>query len=487
MAAFSADNTRHAAVAGQFYPDDPEQLAYLTDNYIASAKPSKTRGTLVACLAPHAGFVFSGPVAGYTYRALQGQDVDTAILIGLCHGYPLRGASIYPRGFFETPLGKVPINEALAKKIMDRSSLIEDIPAAHAGEHSLETQLPFLQRIFKKITIVPLLIGNPSLKICKEIGLAIAAAVKQERVIVIASSDMSHFPSYADAVRLDKQAIMSILTLKPEQLDSNIDRLMNEGAGNVSCVMCGAGANETTMYAAQALGADSAALLKYANSGDTAGSKDRVVGYASVIFTKSRKEESAMTQENVVFSIQPENQKILLQIARKSIAAFIKEKKMPRVSAREDSELQGLAAVFVTLTKDNGNLRGCIGTTEARYPLIDAVNQLAVSAAFQDPRFSPVAESELPDIHIEISVLSPLKQIQSSDEITPGVHGVVVERNGNAGLFLPQVWEHFPNDKEAFMGELCSQKAGLPRDSWKKDKTIKIYTFTVFAFEEVKK
>lgn len=180
------------------------------------------------------------------------------------------------------------------------------------------------------------------------------------------------------------------------------------------------------------------------------------------------------------FSVAPKHQKMLLGLARAAIARHIAGEK-GSLPLPDDPFLSEPAAVFVTLTTD-GRLRGCIGTTEPSEGLAVAVRRMAVAAATEDYRFSPVTAAELRDIHIEISVLSPMKRVSSPDEIREGVHGVVVRRGARGGLFLPQVWEHFSTKKE-FMDELCSQKTGLAPDAWTSPGTD-LYIFTVFAFEE---
>jgi AmmeMemoRadiSam system protein A len=180
------------------------------------------------------------------------------------------------------------------------------------------------------------------------------------------------------------------------------------------------------------------------------------------------------------FSVSEKNRQELLKIARQSIADYLKTEKLTDFNVT-DPALKTPAAVFVTLTV-HGNLRGCIGTTDAREPLFEAVSHMAVAAAVEDYRFPPVTLDELNTIRLEISVLSPMEPVQSADEIKQNVHGVVVKRDGRAGLFLPQVWEHFTS-KDEFMDELCSQKAGLEPDAWKEPGTG-LYVFTVFAFEE---
>jgi hypothetical protein len=242
------------------------------------------------------------------------------------------------------------------------------------------------------------------------------------------------------------------------------------------------------MYAAKELGADKAQILHYENSGDVTGDRTRVVGYGAAAFYKkgtaleSGKNKSKTEKKMSGFDISEKNQKELLKVARLSIENNLKTKQYSNYKT-SDPELLTPAAVFVTLTI-NGNLRGCIGTTEPHAPLYEAVNQLAVAAAVEDYRFAPLTLNELAKTRIEISVLSPLTKVASADEIKEGVNGVVVRRGGKSGLFLPQVWEQIPK-KEEFLNELCWQKAGLEPAAWK-DPQTELYTFTVFAFEEPK-
>jgi AmmeMemoRadiSam system protein A len=248
----------------------------------------------------------------------------------------------------------------------------------------------------------------------------------------------------------------------------------------------------TTLYACKKLGGDKVEILKYANSGDTPyGEKDRVVGYCAVGIFRSkdigREGETSMKDrganvEEEKFYLPEEVQKELLRIARESISTALDGKEVSYEPKYE--ELNRSAAVFVTLRK-RGQLRGCIGTTVPQEPLYKAVIHMAREAAFSDPRFPPVGKSELKDIEIEISVLSPLKLVSSADEIIPKVHGVYIRQGFRGGLYLPQVWEETGWTKEEFLNSLCAHKAGLPENAWK-SKNTQIYVFTVFSFEEKK-
>ncbi len=284
-----------------------------------------------------------------------------------------------------------------------------------------------------------------------------------------------------------------------------IDALLLQGIPELHCIFCAEGALFTTLYAVKKLGANEVKILRYANSGDvSAGTKNRVVGYAAVSFIKSaqphpdvslgkemrEREEKKMKTDGVItpFKLSPEAQKELLTLARESIENSLTDYSSSvadstrRMDRLQNPELKNLGAVFVTLRK-KGQLRGCIGTTMARRAIYEEVGEMACAAAFQDYRFSPVKKEELKEIKIEISVLSPLEKVKSAEEIKPKMHGVYLRQENYAGLFLPQVWEETGWNKEEFLSNLASHKAGLAQDAWK-DSATQLYIFTVFSFEE---
>lgn len=485
-----ADDIRPAAVAGQFYPADKTELISMVDGFLAEAVPPSIAGRPIALMAPHAGYMFSGKTAGIAHRLLAGSGITTVVLLGNSHHFRLSKAAVYPAGSFATPLGNVAVNKTLTDALIARSTLFEADTRPHGPEHSLEVQLPFLQRTLRDFTIVPILFSDLSLDQCKVTGEAIAAALKEngldKQAIIIASSDMSHYPSWANANMTDSAALKALASFDPPQLRQSINKLMAGSVPNLECVFCGPDALSIAMYAARSLGATRAVVLAHTTSADSSGDRGRVVGYGAAAFIDPKqkytpakmpsKEKTSMK----AFSVSEANQKQLLALARESIAGYLKDKKLPDLKT-SDPELAAPAAVFVTLTRD-GNLRGCIGTTTPQAPLGRAVSEMAVAAATEDYRFSPLTTAELADIRIEISVLSPMSRVRSATEIKEKVHGVVVRSATRSGLFLPQVWEHFTR-KEDFLDELCSQKAGLPPDAWK-DPSTELYVFTVFAFEE---
>lgn len=477
----AADEIRKPVVAGAFYTADPKELVQQVDGFINDAPKKEIKGEIIALLAPHAGYEYSGKIAGYAYKTVYGLKFDTIILVGLSHRVLVDGAAIYPKGKFETPLGLIDIDKDLSDELMLETDKIKAMLKAHQFEHSIEVQLPFLQRAFKDFKIVPMVMNEPSFENIEKISDAIANTVKRskKKVLIIASSDMSHFPDYEDANYIDKRALEVI-----EQFDVNAflayeAKAMQEGIDNLECVLCGDAALSAVMSSAKKLGADKAVILGYANSGDATGDKSRVVGYGAVAFIKSneKKEDPAMFDPN---ALDEASKKELLVMAREAIREKLDAGSLSRKPAPDKFKLNG--AVFVTLT-ENGELRGCIGQTQAIMPLGDAVRQMAVESAFGDPRFRALTKDEFDKIKIEISILSPLKRVKDAGEITLPIHGVVVRRGFNSGLFLPQVAEETGWSKEEFLDALCAHKAGLPKDAWRDPKT-ELYIFTVLKFSE---
>jgi len=474
---------REPAVAGQFYPADKNQLSMMLDDFFSKTKKQDIQGEIIGLVSPHAGYVFSAQTAAWVFKQIEGKDIDTVILVGSSHNFGITGAAVWSGGDFSTPLGKIKIDEETAKKLVDSASFIKYNNSVHNPEHSLEVQLPFLQKVISNFKIVPILINDNEYS--QKTAEAIAQAVKGKRVILVASSDMTHYPDKKDAETIDKDILKTMERFDTDELIKCDAKWMSKGVENLHCTLCGLTAVTTVMAASKMLGCDTAKIIHYSNSSDSQyGDSSRVVGYGGVVFIKSsrKKKQGAQAAEEKEFSLTKESQKELLKIARGSIEGYLSTGKIPSFDTK-NPELLNNGAVFVTLEK-NHNLRGCIGTTEPRMPLHKAVSQLAVAAAVEDTRFNPVTKEELKEINIEISVLSPLKKINSPDEIVEGKHGVVVKKGFRSGLFLPQVWEH-PQlaNKEAFLSELCWQKAGLEPDAWKKG-DVNLYIFTVFAFKE---
>ena len=494
---------RKPAVAGKFYSDEKIKLSNEIEKYLARVPGLKVPGEVVAVVVPHAGYIFSGQVAAYAYKIIEDSPRKIAILIGPSHHFRYDGISVFPRGIYETPLGQVTIDEELAAGFINSSDKVRYNQPAHYSEHSLEVQLPFLQKIWgNEFRIVPILLGRHSREIVKVLKKVILDNLPGESFILIASSDMSHYHNYEEAVAIDKESLRLVKNFDIQGLYAKIE--------DGQCEWCGAGALLAVMEVARELGADKAKILKYANSGDTAPpwlrNKERVVGYSAIVFYREEKTEKKKKEEKKL--LDREEQKKLLEIARVSIENALQRtpleitghsaeriadrkklnaKRYPLTAKTEFSDindnLKELGGVFVTLNK-RGRLRGCIGFPEAVLPLYQAVSQAAVSAALKDYRFPPVTQKELSDIEIEISALSPLEKISDVEEIEVGRHGLVIRKGIYSGLLLPQVPVEYEWDRAEFLERIC-EKAGLPRGAWRGN--VELYTFTAQVFHEEEK
>jgi AmmeMemoRadiSam system protein B/AmmeMemoRadiSam system protein A len=483
---------RAPVVAGAFYPDDADLLARQVDRFLDNVPPESLPGLPVGLVVPHAGYVFSGQVAAYAFQSVRERHIGTVILVGCSHRARYPGASIYPRGAYRTPLGTVPIDETLAGDLISRVEGLRYVPEAHQAEHSLEVELPFLQRTHDRFRIVPVLLGSQStLEELESLARAIADAVAgRDDVLLVASTDLSHYPGYEDAGRVDRETLDLISQYRPgELLDYERDRC-REGIPGLQCAMCGPQAVVVVMMAARMMGADEACILHYANSGDVpAGDHDRVVGYGAVAlcdrdipFPAGPPDEGGETQEaEQGGQLNEAEQRQLLAVARASIAAGLQgwAYRPPRtVPAR----LQEHRGAFVTLN-ERGRLRGCIGQFQPGEGLVETVAQMAQAAAFHDTRFTPLSSEELPEVEIEISVLSPLREISSIEEIELGTHGIWITHDGRSGCYLPQVADQTGWSRQEFVEHCCRDKAHLPPDAYLQ-KGTRLYVFTAQVFEE---
>ena len=261
---------RKPAVAGSWYPGTASALTTAVDGHLAATRRDLA-GDLVALVAPHAGLMYSGPVAAHAYRLLRDRTFDVAVLVGPSHFVGFDGVSIVAAGGFETPLGVSPIDAACAQSLRDASSIIREHPAAHAREHSLEMQLPFVQRLAPTLPIVPLVMGHQTAKTAHALGNALVKALEGRRALLVASTDLSHYHDAATARALDTVVIECVSRLDADGLQHALD--LQPGHA------CGGGPTVAVMRAAQQLGARDALVLDYADSGDVSGDKSAVVGY----------------------------------------------------------------------------------------------------------------------------------------------------------------------------------------------------------------
>lgn len=477
-----AQKIKEPNVSGQFYDADPGRLLKHINSFLSQAQVTPSDKNIQILISPHAGYVYSGPVAAYSYKAISQKSYKTVVIIAVSHYYGFDGAAVWPEGGFRTPLGVVEVDSDFANKLLAADPKFVSKPQAFEQEHSLEVQIPFLQAVLKDFKIVPVIMGQTSFATVQRLADVLDSLISaREDVLVVASSDMSHYHSGDVAKEMDQSTLKMI-----EQMDL---QGFWEQCSLHQKEMCGFVPVTTVMLLAQKRGLKPE-VLRYANSGDVVGDYSRVVGYGSVIFYKEagtpdvKKDENLKTKNQEIPALSEEQKKALLVIARTTVTQYVRDRKVfePKTS---DPRLQADEGAFVTLRK-KGALRGCIGNIVGRGPLYLTVRDMAIAASSEDPRFNPVTASELGDIDLEVSVLSKPRRATSPEEIQMGVHGVIVRRGFNQGVFLPQVATETGWTREQFLSNLCSHKAGLAADAWKDPQTIlEIFSAEVFSENDV--
>ncbi len=476
--AADAQSVRQAGVAGGFYPADAKTLSAMIDDMLAHAASSQPpiNDPILAVVAPHAGYQFSGPVAAYTYAALKGRKFSRVVVIAPSHYEAFDFTSVYDGDAYATPLGTVPVDKAFAKQLVQMSPTIKfssrgHTPTKEGAEHALEVELPWLQRVLGDFELVPIVMGDQSYENSRALGVALAKLIRgnNKDTLIVASSDLSHYHPYDEAVKIDHKTLGALQAWDYFSMSRNFGARIWEACGGAPIV--------AAMIAAERMGANQAVVLKYANSGDITGDHARVVGYSADVFLKT---PSGKTQEPQ-FSLNGHEKNELLTLARKSVEYAVREKKPYEPTASASEVLNQERGAFVTLRK-SGELRGCIGYTSAAKPLYMTVRDTATLAALRDTRFQPVAASELAQIDYEVSVLSPLRRVLDIRQIKVGQHGLLMKNGANEGLLLPQVPVDEKWDRQRFLEETCA-KAGMHPGCWK-DENTDIFMFTAVVFGE---
>jgi hypothetical protein len=463
-----ATDVKQPNVAGAFYPDNKAELSQTIDNFLVEVNPALQKGEIFGLISPHAGYGYSGQVAAYSYKLIQAKPYKTVVVIGTSHYYPLRGISIYPEGIFRTPLGDLEIDKEFTQKLLYKDKEIIFEPQAFLKEHSVEVQLPFLQRVLSDFKIVPIVMGDCSWEICQKFAALLAQAIGSRKdVLVVASTDMCHSYDYQETEARDNLTLSYLKNMDAQGLYT--------GLTSNELQLCGGMGVVSLFILSRSLGHNSLTVLKYTNSAEVTQRKIKglwTVGYTSCVIDQEKGETMLLNKEQ---------RAKLLAIARKSIEHYLKTgKKME--ATESDPVLSEKMGAFVTL-HEKGELRGCIGNLIGNQPLYLTIRDMAVEAAVGDPRFLPVQLAELKDIEIEISALSPLEKVDSADKIVLGRHGVLIRKGFQSGVFLPQVATETGWSKEEFLSSLCAHKAGLAPDAWK-DKSTEIYIFTAEVFSE---
>ncbi|MEE4190725.1 MAG: AmmeMemoRadiSam system protein B [Halieaceae bacterium] len=459
-------SVRQAAVAGRFYPADPSILQREVDALLAAAQPSDHSGQTKALVVPHAGHIYSGPVAADAYRLLQEsqQPPTRVILLGPAHRVAFKGIASSSAAAFRTPLGDIPVDRDALARIADLPG-VHCRDAAHAPEHSLEVHLPFLQRSLGQFQLLPLVVGDAP---TEQVAAVIEALWGGPETLLVISSDLSHFLDYDRARARDANTARRIEALATD--------LHGEEA-------CGCRPLNGLLSVLKARGL-SIRRLAMNNSGDTAGDRDRVVGYGAWCVTEAdapAPDDEDSNDESLGLAQRQQ----LLHAARLAIGHTLAGQGNLDIRMQQyDSALHVERASFVTLNLE-GSLRGCIGSLTATRPLLVDVLHNATAAAFRDRRFKPLTAGEYTQMELHISVLSPARPLAVSsraellERLTPGVHGLVLSEAGKRAAYLPSVWAKLP-DPDHFLGELRA-KAGLPREGWSADTKVSIYTTEEFS------
>jgi hypothetical protein len=474
--AASPQKVRQAGVAGGFYPADPKVLSAMIDDLLAHASPPPIKDPILAVVAPHAGYQYSGPVAAYTYAALKGRKYSRVVVIAPSHFEAFDFTSVYEGDAYSTPLGTVQVDKAFARQLAKMSSTMRLSSQGHdatsaGAEHAIEVELPWLQRVLGDFQLVPVVMGDQSYENSRALGVALAKLIQGGDTLILASSDLSHYHPYDEAVKIDHKTLHALEAWDYFSMSRNFEARIWEACGGAPIV--------AAMIAAERMGANQALVLKYANSGDVTGDHSRVVGYSADVFVKAQSGKVVETP----FSLNEQEKNELLALARKSVEHAVEEKEAYEPTASTSEALTQERGAFVTL-RESGALRGCIGYTSAIKPLYMTVRDTATLAALRDPRFQPVAASELSQLDYEISVLSPLRRVLDVQQIMIGQHGLLMKNGAFEGLLLPQVPVEEKWDRQKFLEQTCA-KAGMSFGCWK-DEDTDIFMFTAVVFGEHK-
>ncbi|MFH1279027.1 MAG: AmmeMemoRadiSam system protein B [Candidatus Eisenbacteria bacterium] len=479
---------RPPAVAGSFYPDDAGMLRRAIRFYLDDAEGGSVEGVRVI-VAPHAGYVYSGQIAADAWARAAREEADVVFILGTNHTVaPFREVSVWHAGAYRTPLGDALVDEGIARELMNSDPRFVFRPDAHEREHSVEVQVPFVQVLFPGAKIVPLVVGAPDPELCEALGRAIARLAGGRRAVIAASSDLSHYPEWEDAVRVDGAVLRAVAEGDRATVVRVMEEELRRGAPGLSTCACGEGPVLAALAAAEALGLPSAEVVSYANSGDTAlGDRKRVVGYGAVAFGATggkdplaglRRPEPELSERD----FDEEERRWLLAHARRAVVQYLTSGTAP-LARPEGAGLWRRQGAFVTL-EIGDRLRGCIGHMAENRPLCQVVGAMALQAAFNDRRFSPLTAKELGEIRVEISVLTPKRRVSGPEDIVIGRDGVVLEKDGRSAVYLPQVAPEEGWNREEMLGHLA-RKAGLPADAWRRGAALWTFRAEVFGEGEV--
>lgn len=479
---FPADFVRSPVFAGQFYPADSAKLTNVIEAFLADAKPA-TDSHAVAIIVPHAGYIFSGQIAADGYNQVRGNRYDLIVVLGTNHSAAgFTGIAVYPKGAFATPIGAAVVDDSAAEELVSEYPEATTDIAVHEKEHSIEVQIPFIKYLFPQAKILPIIVSDPGMDACVKFGRSLGRILKDKRALIVASSDLSHYPAFDDAIRVDNVTLKTIASLDVDKINSELERALRRNVPNLATCACGKAPVIAAIAAAKAMGAGYGSIISYSNSGyNPVGRADQVVGYGAVLIGIGKATAPADADTVIAdstYRFDSSDKSALLKYARKTLEQIFATETVP-LPRNLSSSLKAKRGAFVTLRK-HGELRGCIGIMTADRPLSTVVGAMALQAAFNDTRFNPLTRNELPQVEIEVSVLTPFKEVNSANDIVLGRDGVVVRKGNKQAVFLPQVATETGWSKEVLLDQLC-YKGGLQAGDWK---NAQLFTFQADVFSE---
>lgn len=461
-----ADSIRQPAVAGSFYPADKKQLEKILAMLFQQAKSFRADQKPRILIVPHAGIIYSGKIAASAFSLLKGKKYQRVILLGASHHYFFDKAAVDDCSFWQTPLGQIPLDKDYIKFLIKKSKNISLNCQVHQPEHDLEVELIFLQKVLSSFQIVPILVSQPTKETIEELSKKLEEKFDHQTLLVI-STDLSHYPKGETARLVDQQTVATILKGDPLSFEKKVKEIERKFSSEIETAICGFWAVKVGLTFGKLLGIERYQLIDYQHSGDISGDNSSVVGYAAIAGFKKRLSSSLKI-------LNEKEQKQALLIAKRAIESRLKEGDfyLPKIKSKRLSE-KGYG-LFVTL-RLKGQLRGCLGKIEGNESLSILIEKMALESAFYDRRFPPLTIDEFDNLEIEITILSPLKEIDHYQKIRLGRDGVVIRRRWQQAVFLPQVAEETDWDLEKFLSALC-EKGGMEEKCYL-NKETKIFVF----------
>jgi len=461
---------RKPSVAGVFYKASPLQLKKQVQYYLSLLADTVVKNSIQAIIVPHAAYEYSGEVAAAAYKQLDNLSYENVFLIGTSHNQQFSGAALYTGTGFKTPLGEMAVNSIIVQNLMDQSPLFYDGSDLHEDEHCLEVQLPFVQTVLQKPSaIVPLLIGTNNPGDSQVIASHLRPYFNLSNLFII-STDFSHYPSAEVALFVDEETADVIVENQAQALLNTLQQHKTKAIKGLLTDLCGWSAVLTLLYLSNGDDTYQYHKLLYQHSGDKMQMKrSRVVGYHAM----------ALTHSTACFTLDEHEKRSLLQWCHYALCRYWQIKAdMPLYAGTFAMKAHLGAFVSVYL---QGELCGCIGYMSSHTPLYKLVQKLVVEAAFNDKRFKAPKKRDVNEIRIEISVLTPLVKVASSNAIEVGKHGIYVKKGLQSGTFLPQVGERNRWTAEEFLGHCSRDKAKIGWDGWR---SADVFTYEAIVFTD---